>query len=368
MAHDPARLLRPHVSGIPLYVPGKPLEEVERELGIVAAKLASNENPLGPAPEAVAAIVDAASRVNLYPELEAPVLRKALASKLGVDEDTLLITAGASHFLEIAALAFLGPGLDGLSPWPSFISYVIASRMSGGEFVRVSPADLRKATVEEILAGLTPATRMVFIANPNNPTGAHYTRDELDTLLAGLPDHTMLVWDEAYFEYVTAPDYPDGIAYLNKDPRLLVTRSFSKVYALAGLRVGYGIGHPSVMRELARIRGPFKISTLAQAAALAALGAKDHTRRSVDLVVKGRAYLADTLADLGMRVWPSQGNFVTVDVGTDAEGVAQRLEKEGYIVRPLRPFGLATWLRLTVGTAEQNEGVVRALARVCGRG
>lgn len=360
----PTDLIRPHVSGIPLYVPGKPIEEVERELGIVAAKLASNENPLGPAPEAVEAIIREASRVNLYPELAAPVLRAALARRLLVAEDSVLITAGASHFLEIAALAYVGPGLGAVSPWPSFVHYAIASRMAGGDFRPVQGADLRKATVEEILHGITPETRLLFIANPNNPTGAYYTRAELEALLAGLPKNVMLVWDEAYFEYVTAPDYPDGVAYLARDPRLLIARSFSKVYALAGLRVGYGVGHPSVMAELARIRGPFKISAPAQAAACAALTAVAHTKQSVDLVIEGRKYLADALAGLGFSVWPSQGNFVTVDVQTDAAAVAVRLESAGYIVRPLKPFGLVNCLRVTVGTMEQNQGFVRALAQV----
>lgn len=362
MAQDPARLLRSHVAGIPLYAPGKPIEEVERELGIVAAKLASNENPLGPAPEVVEAIAEAAAKVHLYPELDAPVLRAVLASTLGVDENTLLVTAGASHFLEIAALAFIGPGVEGLSPWPSFIHYVIASRMSGGAFVPVQGKDPRKTTVEEILAGVSASTRLVFIANPNNPTGAHYTSEELETLLGGLPAHTMLVWDEAYFEYVTAPDYPDGIAFLARDPRLLVVRSFSKVYALAGLRVGYGVGNPAVIRELARIRGPFKISTVAQAAAIAALGAVEHTRQSINLAVEGRAYLARELAALGLPVWPSHANFVTVDVGADADTAARMLERRGFIVRPLKPFGLPTCLRVTVGTHEQNREFVKAVA------
>jgi histidinol-phosphate aminotransferase len=348
-------------------VPGKPIEEVERELGIVAAKLASNENPLGPAPEVVTAIAAAATKMNLYPELEAPVLRRAIAGRLRVEEDSVLVTAGASHFLEIAALAFLGPGLTSLGPWPSFVHYVIASRMAAGDFVQVQAADPRKATVEEILGSVTPATRLLFIANPNNPTGAHYGRGELEALLCGLPEHTMLLWDEAYFEYVTAEDYPDGIAYLARDPRMMVVRSFSKVHALAGLRVGFGVGHPAIIRELARIRGPFKISLPAQAAAVAALDATDHMARSIALAIEGRAFLAETLAGMGLRVWPSQANFVTVDVGADAGEVAGRLERTGYIVRPLKPFGLPTCLRITVGTMEQNAGFVRALAglRLC---
>ncbi|MBN1424769.1 histidinol-phosphate transaminase [Candidatus Fermentibacteria bacterium] len=361
---SPADLIRPHVSSIPLYVPGKPMEEVERELGIVAAKLASNENPLGPAPEVIDAIIREAPRINLYPELEAPVLRTAIARKLGVAEDSVLVTAGASHFLEIAALAYIGPGFEGVSPWPSFVHYAIASRMAGGEFKPLQAADPRKATIEEILNGISPHTRLLFIANPNNPTGAHYSRAELEELLSGLPERVMVVWDEAYFEYVTASDYPDGVAYLSREPQLLVTRSFSKVYALAGLRIGYGVGHPSIIAQLARIRGPFKISIPAQAAALAAFAAVDHTRRSVNLVVEGRRYLAEALAGLGLSVWPSQGNFVTVDVKTDASAVAERLERVGYIVRPLKPFGLANSLRVTVGTMAQNEGFVRALAEM----
>ncbi len=366
MTVDPRALLRPHVTTIPLYQPGKPIEEVERELGIVAAKLASNENALGPAPEVVEAIREAASRVHLYPETEAPVLRRALATRLGVEESAILITAGASHLLEILGLSFVGPGLAGLTPWPSFIHYVIASMMAGGTCVRVRGADPRKATVDEVLASVTEETRLVFVANPNNPTGAYHTRAELEDLLARLPPHVVLVWDEAYFEFATAPDYPNGLAYVADHPRLIVARSMSKVYALAGLRVGFGVGHPSLIAELARVRGPFKLSSVAQAAALAALGATDHLARSVRLAVEERTFLAEGFERLGLRAWPSQTNFVAVDMGSDARLVAARLERHGFIVRPLEPFGLPTWLRVTVGTREQDEGLLEALTAVLG--
>lgn len=364
MALDPLALIRPHVASIPLYSPGKPIEEVERELGIVAAKLASNENPLGPAPRVQEVIRAYASKAHFYPETDAPVLQRALEQRLGVPSGSVLVTAGASHLLELVAQVFLAPGLEAVSPWPSFVHYRIATLMVGASFVPARGADPYKATVGEILACVTPSTRVVFVANPNNPTGAYYTRAELEALLRGLPDHTVLLWDEAYFEYVSASDYPDGLRYLPDHRGMVVARTFSKVHGLAGLRVGYGVGDPMVMAALARVRGPFKISSLAQVAALAALEEEAHVAQSVDLVRRGREYLAEAFGRMGLRCWPSQANFVTVDVGADAQEVAASLEREGYIVRPLAAFGLPTCLRITVGTPEQHAGLVAAFSRL----
>jgi histidinol-phosphate aminotransferase len=366
VAHVPAGLLRPALDGCVPYEPGKPVEEVQRELGLArVVKLASNEGPLGPFPEALAAIERTSTDLNRYPDGGAYRLRAALAERHGVRFEEIAIGAGADGLIDGISQAVLDPGDEIVCGWPSFPSYVLYAVKLAAVPRRV-PLKEDRYGLDAILAAVTPRTKVVYLCHPNNPTGTMNTRAELDDYFDRVPEHVLTVLDQAYFEYVEEEEYPDGIEeYFNRGRRVIVLRTFSKIYGLAGLRVGYGVGPAELVSALGKTRRAFDIATPAQEAALASLGAADELAERRRLNAIGRAELESVLGDAGYDVvGPAVGNFVCVELEEDARTFFQALLREGVIVRPLAGFGAAEAVRITVGTSDEHAFLAEALARL----
>jgi histidinol-phosphate aminotransferase len=360
-------LANEHILGIAPYEPGKPVEELERELGIHdAIKLASNENPLSPSDRVQKAIVAALPALNRYPDGSAHYLRHALARKHDVSPDQVFLGNGSNELIELVVRTFLRSGDEAVVPHPSFVVYPMIVQAVGGVRVMVMLKDYR-LDLEAMARAITPMTKIVFIANPNNPTATIVTRDEVEAFMARLPERTIAVFDEAYVEFAQGPDFPDGLDYVRAGRRVVVLRTFSKAASLAGLRVGYGIADADAVSLINRIRAPFNVNSLAQAAALAALEDDSHVLECVRMIDAGRHYLYEEFKALGLRYAPSRANFILLDVGRNASDIYQRLLKEGVIVRPLTPFGLESALRVTIGTPQENRRFVKALRSVLGK-
>ncbi|MGA2845942.1 MAG: histidinol-phosphate transaminase [Candidatus Acidiferrales bacterium] len=356
-------LVPPYIRELAPYVPGKPIEEVERELNMHAIKLASNENPLGASPLAIAAAQKALAASNRYPDGSGFYLREALAKKHGIPVESIILGGGSTELIDLSARIALVPGDCGVTSYGSFPLYYIAIRATGASFLDVPMRDYQ-FDLEAIARDLPEETKLIFLANPNNPTGTMFSADNLDTFLARVPEHILVVLDEAYYDYVDDPNYSRSIDVVRGGRNLIVLRTFSKVYGLAGLRIGYGIGPAALLAEMNKIRGPFNTSGVAQAAALAALDDTEHVRRSVESNRAGLAQLASGLHSLKIKFVPSVANFLLVIFGTDTEPLVEELLKHGVIVRPMRWMGFPTALRVTVGTHEENEKFLRALAEV----
>jgi histidinol-phosphate aminotransferase len=355
-------LFRPAIGPLIPYEPGKPVEEVQRELGLErVVKLASNEGQFGPFPEALEAITRGAPDLNRYPDGGAYRLRTALAEMHGVEFENVAVAAGADAVVMYLSLAVLDPGDDIICGWPSFPSYVLDAIKLGAEPKRVPLTD-HSYDVQRILGEIGPRTKIVYLCNPNNPTGKMISRADVEAYFDRVPRHVLTVLDEAYFEYVEEGDYPDGIEeHVKAGRRVLVLRTFSKIYGLAGLRVGYGIGPPDVVEAVGKVRNAFDINQSAQDAALASLGNDEEIARRRALTAEGRARLAEACAGLGLTVATPA---VYVEVGGDARPVFEALLREGVIVRPLGPFGAPGAIRVTVGTREENDLFAAALERV----
>ena len=356
------RVVKPHIRELAAYEPGKPPEALERELGIEGAiKLASNESPLGPSPRAIAAVRAALEGVHRYPDGACTALRGKLAERLGVDGAQLVFGCGADELLELVAKAFLGPGDEAVFAWPSFAMYPIVVGGMGALPVAV-PLDASLVhDADAMRAAITERTRVVFLCNPNNPTGTSIGAEVFDAFAASLPEELVLVVDEAYVEYARRPDFPDALAWVARRPGTLVLRTFSKIYGLAGLRVGYGVADPELADYLNRARHPFNVNRLAEVAAVAALDDEAHAERSRRVNAEGAEYLTRELAALGVEVWPSDANFLLIRAG---EGTFDKLQREGVIVRPLGGFGMPDFLRVSIGLPEENERLVKTLARL----
>ncbi len=357
-------LANDHILGIAPYEPGKPIEELERELGLTnVIKLASNENPLPPSERVLKAIIEALPHLNRYPDGSGYYLRQALAGRHGVTADHLVLGNGSNDLIELIVRAFLRPGEEAVIPHPSFVVYPMIVQAAGGIRVVVTLKDHR-LDLEAMARAITPMTKVVFIANPNNPTATIVTAEEVDTFMARVPDRVVVVFDEAYVEFAQGPDFPDSLEYLRQGRRVVVLRTFSKAASLAGLRVGYAIADPDCILLLNRIRPPFNVNTLGQVAALAALQDEAHVLECLRMIEAGRHYLYDELAGLGVKYIPSRANFILIDVGRSATDVFNWLLKEGVIVRPMTSFGMESCLRVTVGTPEENRRLVKALKKV----
>ncbi|MBI5506277.1 MAG: histidinol-phosphate transaminase [Deltaproteobacteria bacterium] len=354
------------------YKPGRPIEEVERELGIRGSiKVASNENPLGPSPLALEALRDALPGIHRYPDGGALVLAEKLAASLGVEPQRIVFGNGSNELLELSCRLFAGPGDEVLFSADAFLVYPLVSIAVGATAVK-APARGFEHDLGAIAARLTPRTRVVFLANPNNPTGTIFRRAEWERFLARVPEDVCVVLDEAYFEYVEDPEYPNGLDFLDRHPGLVVTRTFSKIYGLAGLRIGYGVGSLEVMDALARLRQPFNVNMLAQVAACAALDDDAHVEASRRRVRAGRRRWSQACAALGLDFVPSHANFVLVRVG-DGRAVTEALLQRGVIVRPMDAYGFPGHVRVTFGTEAEDERTIAALeavlaARGCARG
>jgi histidinol-phosphate aminotransferase len=360
------QLLRSAISDLVPYEPGKPVEEVQRELGLDrVVKLASNEGQFGPFPSALEALARGAAELNRYPDGGAYRLREALAEKHGVGPESVALAAGADAVIMYLSLAVLDPGDEVVCGWPSFPSYVLDAIKLGAVAKRVALAEHRYDP-EAILAEVTERTKLVYLCNPNNPTGTMIDRAAVDAYFDQVPQNVLTVLDEAYYEYVAEPEYPDGIEeYLKRDGRrALVLRTFSKIFGLAGLRVGYGVGPPDVVQAIGKVRNAFDLNQAAQDAALASLGDDAEVERRRDATAVARKQLAEGLAALPVEVArPSVANFVFVDVAADSRPLFDVLLREGVIVRPLAAFGAPTAIRVTVGTEEENALFVEAFGR-----
>ncbi len=361
-------LVNPHIRDLAPYVPGKPVEELERELGIASAvKLASNESPIGPSRRAVEAIFAAAENLNRYPDDTCFVLRDALATHIGVGRDQLCFAGGSDGILELLAKCFLAPGDEAVFAWPSFAMYPILTKGSGATPVQVPLDREHRADVAALLRAVTPRTRLLLLANPNNPTGTSIGAADFEKLVRELPPHVVLAADEAYLEFVRRRDFPDSVRLLRERQTLVVLRTFSKAYALAGLRIGYAIADRELIGYLERARHPFIVNSLAQVAASAALADRAHTARIRDLTHAGIAQLEAGLRKIGLRFAETDANFLLIEVGSGADALQERLLRHGVITRPLGGFGLATHLRVSVGTPEENERFLASLAHELAR-
>ncbi|MBK1619161.1 histidinol-phosphate transaminase [Lamprobacter modestohalophilus] len=370
MSEQPNRHLSkaaPQIAGLTPYVPGKPITELERELGITGSvKLASNENPLGCGEAARAAYAAAAAELGRYPDGGGFALRRAIAAHHGVEPEQVTIGNGSNDVLDLVARVFLHPGLESVFSEHAFAVYPIAT-MAAGALARVAPARDFGHDLEAMAALVNERTGVVWIANPNNPTGTWIAAEPLRAFLSALPEHCMVVVDEAYFEYVDEADYPDTTGWLDDFPNLIVTRTFAKIHGLASLRVGYGLSHAHAAELMNRVRHPFNVNAPAQAAAVAALGDREHVERSVAHNQQERARVMAGLDALGLDSIPSVGNFVTVDLGQPVGPIDQALLREGVICRPVANYGLPTHLRISIGLAEENDRMLAALARVLGQ-
>ncbi len=360
-------LANEHILGIAPYEPGKPIEELERELGIHnAIKLASNENPLPPSDRVQRAILAALNHLNRYPDGSGFYLRQALAKKHGASPDQIVLGNGSNELIELLVRAFLRPGDEAVVPHPSFVVYPMIVQAAGGVRVMVMLKEHR-LDLEAMARAITPMTKVVFIANPNNPTATIVTADEVERFMTRVPERTIVVFDEAYIEFALGPDFPDTLNYVKQGRKVAVLRTFSKAASLAGLRVGYGVADADAIALMNRIRQPFNVNSLAQAAALAALEDDSHILECVRMIEAGRHFLYDEFKTLGVQYVPARANFILVDVGRSAADIYQKLLHEGVIVRPMTPFGMETALRITVGTPEENRKLVKALRRVLGK-
>jgi histidinol-phosphate aminotransferase len=357
---------RPPIRDLVPYEPGKPVEEVQRELGLDrVVKLASNEGPFGPFPAALEAIALSAPGLNRYPDGGAYRLRTALAELHGLRFEEVAVGAGSDGLVDGLSQIALDPGDEIVCGWPSFPSYGIDARKLGAVPKTVPLRDDRY-DLEAMLGAITPRTKLVYVCHPNNPTGTMNTRAELDAYFDGVPDHVLTVLDQAYFEYIDDPDYPDGITeYLKEGRRVVVLRTFSKIFGLAGLRVGYAVAPPAVVTALGKVRRAFDITTPAQEAALASLGdAQEVGRRRLENATQ-RTEVERILREHGLQpAGPAVANFLYCDVGADSRALFEQLLREGVIVRPTHGFGGPTAIRVTVGTAEENAFLAQALDRV----
>ena len=360
-------LVESAIAGIAPYEPGKPIEELQRELGDDwgadgAIKLASNENPYGPSPRGVAAAQAALAEAHRYPDGGTFALRTKLAQRLGVEAGQILVGAGSNEIIDLLVQTFCAEGDEVLAPQYSFVAYKLAAQKNRRSFRETPCTPSLQYDIDALLAAVSPRTKIVFFANPNNPTGAYLPKSEMDRLVAKLPPRVLLAMDEAYFEYASAPDYPNSLDYLAKRGRMLTLRTFSKIYGLAGLRVGYAVASAELLDYVHRIRLPFNTSAPGQAAALAALDDADHVARARNGNDAERPRLAASLAALGLDVLPSQCNFILVGVGTrDGRQLYDKLLRKGVIVRPMNGYGLPHHLRVTVGTAAENARLQAAL-------
>ncbi len=360
--------LNPTLETLPVYLPGRPIEEVARELGLPAKdiiKVASNENPLGPSPLALAAIEKAAKQLHLYPDGNAFYFKQKLAEHLDLQTGNLILGNGSNEIIEFLGHALMELGSNIVVSDYCFAIYPIVAKMLDAEVISVPARDYGH-DLPAMLQAITPKTKIIFVANPNNPTGTLASAKDVMDLVNGVPDHVVLVMDEAYIEFlVGAVDLLPMIRSAKK-PNLILMRTFSKIYGLAGLRLGYGIGHPDLIKALEKIRQPFNINSLAQAAGLAALSDDEHVRKTRQNNLDGRAYFEKELTHLGLEFVPSAANFIMVKVG-DGKGVFEKMQGQGVITRPMGGYKLPEWIRISIGTPAENERCLAALKKVLGK-
>lgn len=364
MEIDFRSLANRYISNLIPYQPGKPIEELERELGITSAiKLASNENPLGPSPLAIKAAQNVLTKAHFYPDGGCYELKQTLSKFLNVNPDQLTIGNGSENVLEIIAKAYLNEKSSAVVSQYAFITIPLLVKSYGAKLISV-PAQNFSHDIPNMIKAIQEDTRIVFVVNPNNPTGTYTNKNDLITLLDSVPAHVLVVVDEAYSEYIDKPDYPNTLELLKKYSNLIITRTFSKVYGLAALRLGFAISSPQIADILNRARLPFNVNSIAAIAAQAALADKDHLSKSIKLNKDGMQQMELALKKMNLEYIPSLGNFITIDVKTNASELYQKLLRQGVIVRPLAAYDMPTFIRVTIGTKEQNERFIEALKKI----
>jgi histidinol-phosphate aminotransferase len=356
-------LANPQLKNLKVYEPGKPIEETARELHVDAnsiVKLASNENPLGPSPSAVAAMTKALEQAQLYPDGSAFYLTRDLAARLKLGAENIILGNGSNEVIEFVAHAFVNRGDTVVISQYAFIAYRIIATLFDAKVVEVPSPDYHQH-LESMLEAITPSTRLVFVPNPNNPTGTIIPQADLDRFMEKVPDHVVTVFDEAYYEFLDEP--PDTLRYVRENRNVVVLRTFSKIHGLAGLRIGYGIAPAAVIEILQKTREPFNVNTIGQVGALAALHDYEHQRRTKQTIDAGREYFETEFNRMGLEFLPGAGNFLMVKVG-DGPRIFREMLGRKVIVRPLVGYGLTEWLRISIGTMEQNQQCISALNQV----
>jgi len=354
---------RKAVLSVKPYQPGKPIEEVKRELGLSdVIKMASNENPLGPSPKAVAAIKKYLRNINMYPEGGCFYLRQAVAKRLKVKPEQLIFGNGSDELIELTLKAFVDEGDEVVVASPTFLMYEVASSVHGAK-IKIVPMRYFKYDLKAMKDAVSKNTKVVFIANPDNPNGTYVMRRELEDFLKGLPEDVIIFLDEAYCDFAEEQDYPNGLDYISKN-NLIVTRTFSKAYGLAGLRVGYGVSNPNIIKYMETVRDPFNVNSLAQAGAIGALKDKEFLARSKRAVREGKRFLYSELKAMGVRYVPSVTNFILIEIGPKSGEAAERLLRKGVIVRNMKAWGLEKFIRVTVGKKAENKRFIRELKKI----
>ena len=352
---------RPCLVQITPYVPGKPIEEVERELGLSnVIKMASNENPLGPSPLALEAVKGYLPRLSLYPDGNCYYLKRALAERYNLQEQNIVVGNGADELITLLGATYLNPGDEIIMAQPSFSEYDFSARLMDAVPVYVPCKDFRH-DLKAMAAAVTEKTKIIYVCNPNNPTGTIVSHKELEDFLTELPSNILVVLDEAYNEYVGDPSYPRSLEFLKWGFNVLILRTFSKIYGLAGLRVGYGLADEPVIRDINTVREPFNVNSVAQVAARAALNDKEHLEAVLRVNSIGKEYLAGEFTRMGLFYLPTEANFIFVEVGVDSRELFQKLLHKGFIVRTGDIFGYPQFIRVSIATEEQNRRFIKAL-------
>jgi histidinol-phosphate aminotransferase len=356
----------PSIAACAIYQPGKPIEELERETGIHdIIKLASNENPLGPSPKAIRAIQDALPQAHLYPDATHYNLRAKLGARLGVDVEEVYVGSGSEEVFCTLVRSYCRPGDNTVGCGSAFLAYRVQTQVHGAEYREPKLSQDPAKELEGMLALVDDKTRIVFLPNPNNPTGTYLNRAQLKTMLDKLRGRNIIVLlDYAYREYARAADLPGAMEFYKQYPNLIVTGTFSKIYGLAGLRVGYATAHPDLLNPMRKVKTPFNVTSLGLLGAMAALDDDEHVRRSIEVNTEGLAYLEKECDRQGLRRWPTQGNFILVKMPKDPAAIYQALLQKGVIVRPVAGYGLREHLRLTVGTMPENKRMMAAIEDV----
>jgi histidinol-phosphate aminotransferase len=359
-------LANPQLRDLAVYEAGKPIEETARELSVDSSaiiKLASNENPLGPSPKAIQAMRAAAENAHLYPDGSGFYLCKAIAAKLGLVPENIILGNGSNEVLEFLGHAFLNLGDDIITSEYAFIVYKLIATCFGARTIETPSPDFHQ-NLEAMLDAVTPKTRLIFVANPNNPTGTLISQRKIDSFMSRVSENIIVIFDEAYFEFLDNP--PDTLRYVREGRNIVVLRTFSKIHGLAGLRVGYAVAWPDLIEVLQKTRQPFNVSSIGHAAALAALEDEAHQRQTKRVVDEGRAYLEKQFAEMKIQFVPAVANFVMINVG-DGPAVFEKLLARKIIVRPLKGYKLPEWVRISVGTMEQNRECIAALKEILAR-
>ena len=357
-------LVRKGIMDLKPYIPGKPIEDVKRELGLKEViKLASNETSVGPSPLAVEAIKKEVENINLYPEATSKLLREKLAGKLKIDKEMIIYGNGADDVIDLIGMAFINEGDEVITCETTFPAYRTAVKIMGGKFILVKLKDFR-FDLEEIIKRINEKTKMIFLCNPNNPTGTIITKEEVSAFMRKVPQDVIVVFDEAYYDYVEDKNYPNSLSYILEGKNVIVIRTFSKIAGIAGVRVGYAIAHQELISYLRRVVNPFTTNRLAQVAALASLDDEKHYKEVLKSNHEGKKYLYRELDKLEFLYVPTETNFIFVDVKKDSEVIFEKLLKKGVIIRPGKPYGCSNFIRVTIGTSYENKKFIQAIREI----